>query len=376
MRSLQAVVRSLALVALLLAAGAGVLPADQVSAQTNDRITVTVTVYDFDATVDDPSVFPNVYTYGQSGPPEWDALTPAAAGSVTVLAFAEDGPIIGRGLVDANGVATLEIAAGPFFIILSGDIDTGSYVDPGTADTNWTAIVNPAAGPVTDPNEEPAGDATGATGQGDGPGGGAIAELAIAAYACPSGYTVPDADPVGGTTATCVSPAVGVDFSVRPRAFEAQPTILTSGAGGDAVAGLAASDLGYDVQITLPTAALGYIVTCTQADGDNAGTVYTAGGFQVQSAGETGDRIGCDVFFVFAGNGSGTSPAPSAVASSAPSAGTTPGASSAPVTGLPNTGAGTSAPMGTSLVMAALMLLAAVSVAAGLVARARRVRLD
>ena len=211
--------------------------------------------------------------------------------------------------------------------------------------------------------------------QGDGPGGGAFAEIAIAAFACPPGYVVPETDPITSAVGACETPAVGVDFSVRLRAGEAQPNVLTTGAGGDAGAGIAASDTGYGLQITLPTGSIGYIVNCTQADGDDAGTVYTAGGFQVQGAAETGDRIGCDVFFVFAGDGSGTSPVPSAVASSgssaAPSTGTAPVASSAPVVGLPSTGTGTTAPLNAAWAVVA-MLLAVVSLGAGMVARSRR----
>ena len=211
--------------------------------------------------------------------------------------------------------------------------------------------------------------------QGDGPGGGAFAEIAIAAFACPPGYVVPDTDPITSASGACATPADGVDFSVRLRVGEAQPTVLTTGAGGDAVAGIAASDTGYDLQITLPTGSIGYVVNCTQADGDDAGTVSTGAGFQVQGAAATGDRIGCGVYFVFAGDDSGTSSVPSAVASTgasaAPSTATAPVASSAPVVGLPSTGTGSSAPTNAAWAVVA-MFLALVSVGVGVVARTHR----
>lgn len=156
-----------------------------------------------------------------------------------------------------------------------------------------------------------------AVAQGDGPGGGAIAELTIAGIGCPAGFVVADKDPIGSATANCSTPQVGVDFSVRLRAFEAQPTILTTGESGLAVAGLSASDLGYDVQITLPSGALGYVVNCTRTDGGDPGVAYTSAGFQLVSAATTGDEIGCDVFFVFAGDVNET-PDPSASDDSEP----------------------------------------------------------
>ena len=214
------------------------------------------------------------------------------------------------------------------------------------------------------------------SGQGDGPGGAALAQLEIATYACPAGYAAPDVDAIASATANCTDAQAGVDFSVRPRVAEAQPTVLTTGDTGYAVSGLPASDLGYDLQVTLPTGALGYLVNCTRADGVDPGVVYTAAGFQIQGASATGDEIGCDVFFVFA-DAAGASPVPSAAASSAPSAAPSAApsgasASSAPVAGLPNTGTGTGGTPTVSPGIAAVALLALVGLAATLITRARR----
>ncbi len=210
------------------------------------------------------------------------------------------------------------------------------------------------------------------SGQGDGPGGAALAQLEIATSACPAGYAAPDVDAIASATETCTDSQAGVDFSVRPRVAEAQPTVLTTGDTGHAVSGLPASDLGYDLQVTLPTGALGYLVNCTRADGVDPGVVYTAAGFQIQGASATGDEIGCDVFFVFA-DAAGASPVPSAGASSVPSAAPSgASASSAPVAGLPNTGTGTGGTPTVSPGIAAIALLALVGLAATLITRARR----
>lgn len=206
------------------------------------------------------------------------------------------------------------------------------------------------------------------SGQGDGPGGAALAQLEIATYACPAGYAAPDVDAIASAKANCTDAQAGVDFSVRPRVAEAQPTVLTTGDTGYAVSGLPASDLGYDLQVTLPTGAVGYLIDCTRADGVDPGVVYTAAGFQVQTATVTGDEIGCDVFFVFA-DAAGVSPVPSSAPSAAPSGAS---ASSAPVAGLPNTGTGTGGTSTVSLGIAAVALLALVGLAAALFTRARR----
>ena len=151
---LKPAARVTAALTILLALAAGFITSGA-AAQGGDRITVTVDVYEFDASIGNADAYPQTYTYGQSGPPESDALTPVANAG-TVAAFKDDGPIIGQAEVGADGTATLDISAEPFFIIITGDTGSGSYVDAGTADTNWVIVINPTAGDApADPTTAP-----------------------------------------------------------------------------------------------------------------------------------------------------------------------------------------------------------------------------
>lgn len=342
------IVRSFVLT-LLVALALGGLVNQRVAAQDAGAGTLTVTVSFYDFT--EPEGFPDdsglsaPYNYGQNLPAQQSGLTPAAPQRHTILVFAETGGKLGEGTTDDASPVTIEITAGiPFFIIDGEDTGAGSYVVTGEIDESWNEIHNLTAAGVADSSDAP--------GQGDGPGGATLAQLEIATYACPAGYVAPEADPINSATASCVDPLPGVDVSVRPRVAEAQPTVLTTGDSGYAAAGLPASDLGYDLVLTLPDRALGYIVNCTRVDGNDPGVVYTVAGFQVQSATVTGDEVGCDVFFVFGGAGDGsaqpsavTSPAPSAVSStgtSSPTGNSNANGTSGTVVGLPNTGTGAS----------------------------------
>ena len=146
MRLLHRPLRLLVVTVLLMGSAlTGAMFAQPTDAQSGDRITVTVDVYLFDPSLGNAAAYPQTYTYGQSGPSEFQALTPAA-NEGTVLAFREDGPIVGQADVGADGTATLDLPAGPFFISITGDTGSGSYVDAGTADTNWVIVINSAAG--------------------------------------------------------------------------------------------------------------------------------------------------------------------------------------------------------------------------------------
>lgn len=171
MSRLSSAARVTAALAILLTLVAGFI-ASGAAAQGGDRITVAVDVYQFDQSLSEYDAFPQPYTYSQSGPPDQQALSPAANAG-TVLAFREDGPIVGQADVSPDGTATLDLPVGPFFISITGDDGPGSYVDQGTADTNWVIIINPTAGQgpaeptsaPTVPAAEPTATAEGGTGE-------------------------------------------------------------------------------------------------------------------------------------------------------------------------------------------------------------------
>jgi hypothetical protein len=148
------------------------------------------------------------------------------------------------------------------------------------------------------------------------------------------------ADPLGSATATRTDPRPGIGLSVRPHAFDAQPTALTMGDAGYAVASPAPSVLGYDLVVMASDDALGYLVRRRRIDGGDSGVVSTAAGFQVQTATELGDELDCDVFFVFASD-TGASSRSSATTSAAPGTTATSSGTSDTVVGLTNTGTGT-----------------------------------
>ncbi len=370
-----AVVARPLIVAVLVAIGLGGVAAQRVAAQDAGAgtITVTVTSYDFiepDSTDDSPD-FPAPYSYGQSFPAMQGGITRSAPGTETILVIAAAGGQLGEGTIGDDASVAIEITAGiPFFIIDADDTGEGSYVVSGETDEPWNMVRNLTPVAQADPSDT--------VGQGDGPGGAALAQLEIATYACPDGYVVPEDDAIGSATGSCTAPQAGVDVSVRPRIAEAQPTVLTTGATGYAVSGLPASESGYDLQLTLPTAALGYLVNCTRTDGGDPGVVYTEVGFQIQAAAETGAEIGCDVFFVFAdaaAPNAAPSTAPSVGASSAPSAAPSAAASGAGVVGLPNTGTGSARTATMSFALVAVALLALAGLAFSVFARTRSTRI-
>lgn len=165
---LNPAVRVTAALAILLTLVAGVAP---VAAQ-GDTITVSVTAYDY-TPANDPAggtAFGQPFSYGQNFPAMQEGITDSAPGSRTILVFAVDGPIIGRGTIGPANEVDIVIPAQDYFIITDQDSGSGFYVAPGTEDPGyWNVIANVAllggaGAPATEPAGQPAVEPTATTG--------------------------------------------------------------------------------------------------------------------------------------------------------------------------------------------------------------------